>query len=334
MWKKGISFFFFLFLSLSLFALEVTKVEDKGDKIEIQFDGPMAEKVTEAYDEDSRVLFLEIPKVSWKKTVKILENPYIEEFNMEDYGGSVGLTCRLKNKLSYRLEKNKKSLVLAFQTSDKKKLIIIDPGHGGKDPGAVRGSYREKDIVLAIGKYLREELSQDFEVMMTRDSDKFITLSERPKMGNRNGAKLFVSIHINAAVNSSANGVEVYFFSKKSSPYAERIAQYENSFGEKYGEKTNSIAQISGEIAYKHNQAESIPLAENISRKIAGSLGMRNGGSHGANFAVLRGFNGPSILVEAGFVSNNGDVEKISQAGNQKEIAEKIAAGIREFFNR
>lgn len=75
----------------------------------------------------------------------------------------------------------------------------------------MRGAYREKDIVLSVGKYLKEELSGEYDIIMTRDTDKFITLSERPKMGNRTGAKLFVSLHVNAAVNTAANGVEVYF---------------------------------------------------------------------------------------------------------------------------
>lgn len=332
--KKIIQFLLFFFLAFSLSAVGISKVDNQGDKIEIKFDGTMNEKITESYDEDSRVLFLEIPKASIKNPVRLSANSYIEEFNLEDYGGSVGLTCRLKNKLSYNLEKGSKSLALVFQQTNKKKVIVIDPGHGGKDPGAVRDSYREKDFVLSIGNALKEELSKDFDVIITRSRDEFVTLSERPKIGNKAGAKLFVSIHINASTNRAANGVEVYFFSKKSSPYAERIAQYENSFGEKYGEKTSSIAQISGEIAYKHNQAESVPLAESISSRIAKSLGMKNGGSHGANFAVLRGFNGPSILIEAGFVSNAFDVSKLSKAENRQQIAEDIAEEIRQFFNR
>ena len=84
----------------------------------------------------------------------------------------------------------------------------------------------------------------------------------------------------------------------------------------------------------EHNQTESIPLAENISKKIARSLGMRNGGAHGANFAVLRGFNGPSILVEMGFISNASDVEKLIREEHQRQIAQDVAAGIREFFER
>ncbi|WP_276797945.1 N-acetylmuramoyl-L-alanine amidase family protein [Fusobacterium gonidiaformans] len=335
MYKKSLSILFFLFVCFSSFAAEIQKVVDRGEKIEIQLNGSVAGNITEAYDEDSRVLFLEIPKASLNKKIGLADNPYIENFNMEDYGGSVGLTCRLKNKLSYKIEKGSKSVALVFQQgSGKKKLIVIDPGHGGKDPGAARGAYREKDIVLSVGKYLKEELGGEYDIIITRDTDKFITLSERPKMGNRAGAKLFVSLHVNAAVNTAANGVEVYFFSKKSSPYAERIAQYENSFGEKFGEKSSSIAQISGEIAYKHNQTESIPLAENISKKIARSLGMRNGGAHGANFAVLRGFNGPSILVEMGFISNASDVEKLIREEHQRQIAQDVAAGIREFFER
>lgn len=332
--RRWTIFFAFLLWSLSSLAANIQKIEDRGESIVISLDQSFSGKWIEAYDEDSRVLFLELPGTKIAKTMKLEDSPYVEEFNAEDYGDSVGISLRLKNHYAYRLEKEGKNIRLDFYKSSKKKLIVIDPGHGGKDPGALRGSYREKDIALAVSRYLREELSEEFEILMTRDQDVFIQLSQRPKMGNKAGAKLFVSVHVNAAENKAANGAEVYFFSKKSSPYAERIAQYENSFGEKYGEKTSSIAQISGEIAYKHNQAESIPLAKEISAKIANNLGMKNGGAHGANFAVLRGFNGPSILVEMGFISNQSDLEKISDTSQQREIARSIAEGIRAYFRR
>ena len=145
---------------------------------------------------------------------------------------------------------------------------------------------------------------------------------------------MFVSVHANAAENKSANGVEVFYFSKKSSPYAERIANFENSIGEKYGDSSDKIIQISGELAYKKNQENSIRLAKKIVENIADRLEMRNGGVHGANFAVLRGFNGTGVLIELGFVSNSYDAEILVDTASQQKMAEEIAKSIREYLTR
>src|SRR3712207_4215026 len=121
MYKKGLSILFFFFVCFSSFAAEIQKVVDRGEKIEIQLNGAVTGSITEAYDEDSRVLFLEIPKTSLTKKIVLAENPYIENFNIEDYGGSVGVTCRLKNKLSYEIKKASKSVFLVFRQGSNKK---------------------------------------------------------------------------------------------------------------------------------------------------------------------------------------------------------------------
>ncbi|EAA23892.1 N-acetylmuramoyl-L-alanine amidase [Fusobacterium vincentii ATCC 49256] len=96
------------------------------------------------------------------------------------------MTLQIAPKVSYTMDATNKKIELNLQrTSKNKHLIVIDPGHGGKDPGAARGSVVEKKIVLAVGTYLRDELSKDFNVIMTRDSDFFVVLSERPKIGNK-----------------------------------------------------------------------------------------------------------------------------------------------------
>ncbi|MGL6115394.1 MAG: N-acetylmuramoyl-L-alanine amidase family protein, partial [Cetobacterium sp.] len=188
-------------------------------------------------------------------------------------------------------------------------------------------------IVLSVGKYVREELGSDYDVIMTRSTDVFIPLSQRSRVGNKAKADLFVSIHINSSTNSSSTGVEVFYFSKKSSPYAEKVAAYENSFGEKYGENTGSIAQIMGELAYNKNQEKSIGLARPLTGVLAQKMKMRNRGIHGANFAVLRGFNGPGILVELGFINNRRDVSKLTNPRDQKIMAKEIANKIRAYFD-
>jgi N-acetylmuramoyl-L-alanine amidase len=179
---------------------------------------------------------------------------------------------------------------------------------------------------------LRDELKKDFNVVMTRDTDVFVTLSQRPKIANKAKANMFISIHANAAVSSKMNGVEVFYFSKKSSPYAERIASFENSFGDKYGENSSDIAQIMGELAYKKNQESSIGFARKTNNALAEAIGLNNRGIHGANFAVLRGFNGPSVLIEVGFISNKSDLQKITNPVYQKKMAKEIAEMVRGYF--
>ncbi|MGL5089149.1 MAG: N-acetylmuramoyl-L-alanine amidase [Cetobacterium sp.] len=297
-------------------------------------------KFNSNYDEYNRLLFLEVEKVKMgsKFNPSKFIGKSIEKIDLIDYGSNVGFFIKLKKGAGhkvYSLNKPYRIVVDLKPTISSKKefTIAIDAGHGGKDPGAIGfKKYQEKDIALAVAKKLQSKLSKDFNIVMTRSNDTFIKLSERSRIANRNKADLFISLHLNASKNATAKGMEIFYFSKKSSPYAEKIASYENSFGEKYGEKTGSIAQIMGELSYNKNMEKSITVAKPLNTSMANRLKMRDRGIYGANFAVLRGFNGPGILVELGFITNQSDVAKLSKEANQNIMADELASKIRAFF--
>ncbi|MFR8990523.1 MAG: N-acetylmuramoyl-L-alanine amidase family protein [Fusobacterium sp.] len=335
--RKIITVVTFLLLTILTFAGTIRNVKMSGANLTVDFSGSAKPKYKINYDEYNKLIFLEFPesKLDTKVNEKNFKNKYVESLQVVNYGGSVGFFIKLNKNISYNGALKGNDFVVTFNDKSPKKqfTIAIDAGHGGKDPGAIGfKKYYEKTVVLAVSRYLRDELKKDFNVVMTRDSDRFINLSERPRIANRAKANMFISIHANAAVSSKQNGVEVFYFSKKSSPYAERIAAFENSFGDKYGDKSNSIAQIMGELAYKKNQEKSIGFARKTTNALASAIGLKNRGIHGANFAVLRGFNGPSVLIEVGFISNQGDLKKITSPTYQKKMAQEIAKQVRDYF--
>lgn len=291
------------------------------------------------YDDYNRLLFLEIGNEVpiYNKGVRNNLSKYLESISDYRYVNSHGFFLKLKKNVFHRvtLRKNPNRVVVDLSNSaqNKQYTVVIDPGHGGKDSGALGyKNIKEKDIVLSIGKYLRDELKRDFNVVMTRDSDEFISLRNRSNVANGIGADLFISIHANSSKDTSANGIEIFYFSKKSTPYAASIARYENSFGEKYGENTSSIVQIAGEIAYNKNQEKTIPFADRLNTGLAKKMGMRDRKTHGANFAVLRGINCPGVLIEVGFIKGSKDHKIITSKSQQKIMAKKIAEYVRDYF--
>lgn len=340
--KKILTFILFLAFSSILFAAKINKAKMSSNNFYIELSSAKDNDYIVSADEDTRLMYIELlnlDKKSLDKLDKDLEDDltkagYFESVNISKSENAAFITLQLFPKISFSVDVSSKKIDISLKKSSKNKhIIVIDPGHGGKDPGAVRGSVYEKYIAFSISNFLKNELAEDFNILMTREKDIFIKLNDRPRIANNAKAKLFVSIHANAAESSKANGFEVFYFSKKSSPYAERIANFENSFGEKYGENSSEIAQISGELAYKKNQENSIILADDIVKKVSPALNMKNGGTHGANFAVLRGFNGPGILIEVGFVSSPYDREIITNQESQKKMAAIIANSIRDYFN-
>ena len=340
MQKKIFAVLLFLAATIFSFGSVVEKVRFNEYPPQMVFDLSEDAPVYSAdYDEYNRLLFLDIGNNSSAKDKNTRNGlpKYIEKVQRVDYGTSSGYFVTLNKNIFHKvsLRKNPNRVVVDFSKNaqNKQYTVVIDPGHGGKDPGAIGiGGTKEKDIALAVGKYLRDELKKDFNVVMTRDSDEFITLTNRSKISNGIGADLFISVHINSAENSKLSGMEIFYFSKKSSPYAERIAEFENSVGAKYGEDANSIVQIMGQIAYNKNQEKSIKLAQGLNKDMSARMKMRDRGIHGANFAVLRGINSPGILIELGFIRNPEDHRKMTNRTNQKIMAQKIAEHVRKYF--
>lgn len=328
----------FLIIGSICFGGTISSVSESGSKLSFIFTGSSKSAYQINYDSYNRLIFVEFPgsNLSAKINDKNYTSRYVEEFSTINYGNSVGFFIKLNKNITYSTSFSGNDFVFTFNDKSSKKqyTIAIDAGHGGKDSGAVGSEkYYEKTIALSVAKYLRDELKADFNVIMTRDSDVFVTLGERPRIANRAKADMFISVHVNSsAKKNSITGTEVFYFSKKSSPYAERIAAFENSVGDKYGEKTNNIVQIMGELAYKKNQEISIGFAKKTSAALAKAMGMKDRGIHGANFAVLRGFNGPGVLIELGFINNSEDIKKLTNPNSQKRMAQEIAKMVRENF--
>ena len=215
---------------------------------------------------------------------------------------------------------------------NKKYTIVVDPGHGGRDSGARGNGYNEKDIALQVATRLANNLRQDYNVIMTRDSDFFVPLDTRAKIGNDANADFFISIHLNSGSSSSANGTEVFYFSKKDQEsYSTQVAKFENKVDGSYGDVPFSDF-ILNDIFYKKNQKTSQAIAESVLNNLINTTGLRRRGVFGANFAVLRGSNSPAILVELGFMNNYSDLSQYLTPDGQERAANAIGNAIRSYF--
>ena len=217
--------------------------------------------------------------------------------------------------------------------------IILDPGHGGRDPGAVGPSrIYEKNIVLNVAKATKEELVRqlDVNVIMTRDRDTFIPLKGRTQKANEAGGKLFVSFHVDANRVKSLRGHTVYFLGPAKTDDAREVAQFENS-AIKFEESQNEYADLSdmsfilAANAQNSYNKESQDFASIINEEIIKGCGSRSHGVRQAGFYVLYGASMPNILIEMGFMTNSYDRNKLITGAYQSSLARAITAGIIRF---
>jgi len=213
--------------------------------------------------------------------------------------------------------------------------VVIDPGHGGHDPGTMNKSgLREKDIVLDLAQRLRKLLEKDgFEVVMTRDRDVFIPLEERTAIANSKGADLFVSIHVNAARSTKPRGTETYFLNLATTPDAEEVAARENAVTTR---RVNELQSILQKIVNNEKITESRELASRVQTSLSSELyaspkDSRNRGVKTAPFYVLLGAQMPSVLVEVAYLTNRKDAELLGDGRFRDKVAESIAVGIRGY---
>jgi N-acetylmuramoyl-L-alanine amidase len=192
-------------------------------------------------------------------------------------------------------------------------IVLIDPGHGGRDPGAigVSGTSREKDLALAMSRELADLLEQRgrVRVAMTREDDKYLSLDQRAGIARRLQAGLFLSIHMDSAPNPLAKGATIYSLSDvASSAEAARFAQVENDSGEALSsEADDSVRALLADVALREQMEASAGLAERLLRRAAGRVELRPRPHQFAAFHVLRRAETPAVLVEAGYISNADD---------------------------
>ena len=217
------------------------------------------------------------------------------------------------------------------------KTIVIDAGHGGKDPGAVgyRGT-KEKDIALDVAKRLEKKLSKNMNVkiIMTRDEDVFLRLSERTKIANESNGNLFISIHTNAAEDRRASGFETFLIGPNKNEAAVRVAARENAVLElegTTGKKLTNEDLIQATIAQSAFASKSEQFASMVQKEIKKRVQSRDRGVKQAGFYVLMGASMPNVLVELGFISNPLEEKKLRSPQYRDQLATAIYRAVEQY---
>lgn len=223
---------------------------------------------------------------------------------------------------------------------DGKRVVVIDPGHGGVDPGApgTTGIY-EKEVTLAVGLKLRDALNRTgkYHVVMTRTKDVFLPLRDRVAVARKENAELFLSLHADSVAEQSVKGVGIYTLSETASDgEAELLAAKENKAdiigGVDLGTESEEVANILIDLAQRDTNNRSASFANVLLPEMGKSTYLRRNSHRFAGFAVLKAPDVPSVLVELGFLSNTEDEAKLSDPVRQKKIADAMAAGITRYF--
>lgn len=249
------------------------------------------------------------------------------------------LPLRLKGKIST----SGKNLVINKPQDNSILTIVLDPGHGGKDPGAVGKTIkaREKDINLAVVFKLKALLEKELglKVLLTRSDDSYVTLGSRTRFANENKADLFVSIHTNAAVSRAGYGIETYYLATSVNSSSRAVEALENDVVELYEgagakQRYDDLAFILSDLSQAEHLEGSNQLATLVHENLI--FGTRNNdrGVRQADFYVLRGAFMPAILVELGFITNENEEAKLVTPEYQERLARTIFEGVKRFKHR
>jgi len=292
-----------------------------------------------------------------EQIIFLLNSPYLQyhgevynfRFPLKVKSGKYYLPVVFLTETLPRLMPDKISYVTGIITAEAPedtsiKTIVLDPGHGGKDPGAIGFSKKhfEKEVVLEVAKKVKTLLEKNLpvKVLLTRTDDRFVSLHQRTKFANREKADLFISIHCNAHRSNKVVGTEVYYLSTAKTDEARAVESLENSVVYEYEggadavKKYDDLAFILADMAQNENLEESYKFALTVEDEITANCRTKNRGVKQANFYVLRGNFMPAVLIELGFISNKEEEKKLIDKNFQEKLAKSIFLSIKEFKNR
>lgn len=279
-----------------------------------------------------------------KKDFK-LKNPLISRIETFEKNDKLQIhlsTIKLTEKLDIAGAVENRILKIKLgEKLDRVPIIVIDPGHGGKDPGAVsKNGTKEKDINLEISKKLKDIFTKEsdgkIEVYLTRDTDKFISLRKRSEFANKKKADIFLSIHANFTENARKEGVETFFLSAARTNDSRTVAAFENAVVSYDFEDKKKYMDIKNFILFdvlqQRNLEESQKLAAYIQTSTVSKTSSFSRGVKQAGFYVLFGTYMPSILIETGFLSNLEEEKKLKSPEYQLKMAKGIHYGIKNYL--
>lgn len=316
-------------------------INDKTEKVEFFIDDKKI-KIT------NQIAFIIVDDSLYQLSSKVViqnNNYYVpaESFFsiINNLSTSISLTLKTNQISLSRLTEIPKKIVKVDLKNEKKKwefkTIVIDAGHGGKDPGAVgyRGT-KEKDIALDVAKRLEKKLikNMDVKVVMTRDEDVFLRLSDRTKIANENNGSLFISIHTNAAEDRRASGFETFLIGRSKNEYAARVAARENAVLELEGIPGQALTGedlIQATIAQSGFAIYSETFADLVQIEIKKRVQSRDRGVKQAGFVVLARASMPNVLVELGFISNPAEEKKLRSPQYRDQLATAIYRAVQQY---
>jgi len=204
--------------------------------------------------------------------------------------------------------------------------VVIDPGHGGKDPGAVYKKLYEKDLVLKLAKIIRKKAKKrkDIKVVLTRAKDKFLELEERAVIANRKDGDLFISLHVNSFKGAEAEGIEIYHLDNRRSKYTEKLAMVENRLTKKSSMLNTILVDMTMSYYIKDSLAFARMIGLNMKRDLKKHKAKIRDYRKGALFYVLVGARMPSLLVEIGFLSSKKDRKLLTNTKYLESLADTI----------
>lgn len=317
------------------------------DFAELDWDGAETQEVIQRLDavDDLRVgLF----RPGWSRMVLTMAEPMaVAEAGMEtsDTGAKVTLRLTATDAASFAAKagapesavfKQGAAPVLTSAKNDGPLTIVLDPGHGGLDPGAERDGMREKDLMLTFARELKDVLlrSGDYAVVLTRDEDVFVPLEERVSIARAAGADLFLSLHADALAQGHATGATVYTLSQDASDVASlKLAERHNRAdllaGLDLSDTADEVALVLMDLA----RTETQPRADRLGDALVDGIQAATGSTHKnprmkAGFSVLKAADIPSVLVELGFLSSKRDREKLADPAWRANAAAGIRNGI------
>ncbi|HEU5482737.1 MAG TPA: N-acetylmuramoyl-L-alanine amidase [Sphingomicrobium sp.] len=237
------------------------------------------------------------------------------------------------NSVTVRLPRPADGIRIVEARSPGRPLVLIDPGHGGQDPGAtaVSGEIAEKQLTLQLARELRDRLAERgrVRIAMTREKDRYLSLDQRSALARRLGASLYVSLHMDSAPNPLARGASVYSLSDVASDEeAARLAKKENTAVAQAGGSNGSVRAILSDLAVRSQMEASATFAERLVRSSTGRIGLRPQPHRFADFHVLRGAGVPAVLFEAGYISNVDDEALLRSPEKRSRIVQALARSI------
>ena len=273
------------------------------------------------------------------------ENEYLKGIEIQKEDENLIFKFKItENVKKYRIKKEKDKIEILFfgekikDENRKIKKIVIDPGHGGEDPGACgKNGTKEKDVNLQVSKILKKLIEKELKikVILTREKDTFLSLNERSRIANREKADIFLSIHCNASKNPLSSGPEVYFLSEAKTDWERAVEALENAslkFEMSEKEAKTLLDAILSDLAQTEFLKESQKLAEFLQKKLVSDENFDRGVKQ-AGFYVLLGAYMPSALIEIGFITNPEEEKKLRDKNYIEKICKKILEGLKEFIN-